>query len=278
MQSQDVSPLLIIPASAGRRYLDLRELLRYRELLYFLTWRDIKVRYAQSLLGAAWAVLQPLLAMVIFSVFFGKLASIPSDGVPYPIFTYAALLPWMFFSNAVVQSTNSLVGNANLITKAYFPRLIIPCAAVLSGLVDFAIAFVVLLLMMPFFGVFPTGGVLWLPVLLSFAVLTSLGMGLWLSALNVQFRDIRHIVPFLVQAWLFATPVVYPSSLLAEPWRTVYGLNPMAGVVEGFRWALVGTQSPSVALIAVSGVVTAVILVSGLSYFRRVEHRFSDII
>lgn len=254
-----------------------RELWRYRELLYFLAWRDIKIRYKQTALGAAWAILQPFLTMVVFSLFFGRLANMPSDDIPYPIFSYAGLLPWNYFSQSLTMSSNSLVGNANLITKVYFPRLFIPLSTLISGLVDFAIAFVVLLGMMLFYQVTPTFATLLLPVFLVMTFITSLGVSLWLSALNVKYRDVRYIVPFIVQFWMFATPVVYPSSLLSEPWRTLYGINPMVGVVEGFRWALLGKNPPG-PMIYVSVIVSLLILVSGLYYFRRMEKTFADVI
>jgi lipopolysaccharide transport system permease protein len=258
--------------------IELGALWRYRELLYFLVWRDIKVRYKQTALGAAWAVIQPFFTMVVFSLFFGRLARVPSDGAPYPIFSFAALVPWGFFANGLTQSANSIVANRDLITKVYFPRLAIPTATVLAGLVDFAIAFAVLLLMMAYYGFAPTANVVWILPLLLLALVSALGVGLWLSALNVRYRDVRHALPFLVQAWLFITPIAYPSSLLDEPWRTVYGLNPMAGVVEGFRWALLGTDSAPPAMVLTSAVVALAILVSGAFYFRRVEARFADVI
>jgi lipopolysaccharide transport system permease protein len=271
-------PTLVIQPSRGWVSLRLGELWEYRELLYFLVWRDVKVRYKQTALGAAWAIIQPFFTMVVFSIFFGRLAKIPSDGVPYPIFSYAALVPWTFFSNGLTQSSNSLVGSANLITKVYFPRLTIPIATVLSGIVDFLLAFVVLLGMMLYYGVLPTVNVLWLPLFLLLALVTSLGVGLWLSALNVEYRDVRYVVPFLTQFWLFATPIAYPSSLLAEPWRTVYGLNPMVGVVEGFRWALLGTDTAPGPIIAVSSAAALLILVGGAFYFRRMEKTFADVV
>lgn len=266
-----------IEPSRGWLSLRLRELWEYRELLYFLTWRDIKVRYKQTALGAAWAIIQPFFTMVVFSLFFGKLAKVPSDGVPYPIFSYAALLPWNYFAGSLGQSANSLVNSANLIKKVYFPRLVVPISSVLSGVVDFAIAFVVLLGMMIYYGVRPTAGLALLPFFLLLALVTALGVGMWLSALNVEYRDVRYVVPFLIQFWMFATPVVYPSSLLEEPWRTLYGLNPMVGVVEGFRWALLGTQPPS-AMLGVSALASLAILVSGAFYFRRMEKTFADIV
>jgi lipopolysaccharide transport system permease protein len=267
-----------IAPSRGWVPLKLSELWEYRELLYFLIWRDIKVRYKQTVLGAAWAIIQPLFTMVVFSLFFGQLGKIPSDGIPYPIFSFAALVPWTFFANGLGQSSNSLVGSSNLITKVYFPRLVVPLAAVVSGIVDFALAFVVLLGMMLFFGIVPTLNVLWLPLLFLLALITSLGVGLWFSALNVEFRDVRYVVTFLTQLWLFATPIAYPSSMLPEPWRTLYGLNPMAGVVEGFRWALLGTNSAPGPMIAVSATVAIVILITGAFYFRRMERTFADIV
>jgi lipopolysaccharide transport system permease protein len=273
----DAATLRIQP-SAGWTSLGLRELWAYRELLYFLTWRDIKVRYKQTALGAAWAVIQPFFTMVVFSLFFGRLAQIGSDGVPYPIFSYTALVPWTFFANGLGGSTNSLVGSANLIKKVYFPRLAIPLATVLSEAVDFAIAFVVLLAMMLYFGITPTANVVWLPLLVLLTVATSLGVGLWLSALNVQFRDVRYVVPFITQFWMFASPIAYPSSLLSEKWRTVYALNPMVGVVEGFRWALLGTQTAPGPMILVSSAMALAMLVGGAFYFRRMEKRFADVV
>ncbi len=267
-----------IRPSRGWVSLKLDELWEYRELLYFLVWRDVKVRYKQTVLGAAWAILQPFMTMVVFSLFFGKLGRIPSEGLPYPIFSFAALVPWTFFATGLGQGANSLVGSQNLIKKVYFPRLVIPIASVLSGVVDFALAFLVLLGMMLFYGIYPTLNLLWLPLLLLLALVTALGVSLWLSALNVQFRDVRYTVPFLTQFWLFATPIAYPSSLLPEPWRTVYGLNPMAGVVEGFRWALLGTETRPGAMILVSTVAALALLVSGAYYFRRMEKSFADVV
>ena len=258
--------------------LRLDELWEYRELLYFLTWRDIKVRYKQTVLGAAWAIIQPFFTMVVFSLFFGRLAGIPSDGIPYPIFAYAALVPWSFFASGLNNSANSLVGSANLLKKVYFPRLAIPLSTVLAGVIDFALAFVVLLGMMLFYGMLPTVNIIWLPLLVLLALTTALGVGLWLSALNVQFRDVRYTIPFLTQFWLFATPIAYPSSLLAEPWRTLYGINPMVGVVEGFRWALLGTESAPGPIIIVSAVAAVGLLVSGAYYFRRMEKSFADVV
>ena len=274
----DEVPWRVIQSSTGWVSLNLRELWRYRELLYFLVWRDVKVRYKQTVLGAAWAILQPFFTMVVFSIFFGRLAKVPSDGLPYPIFAYCALLPWQLFAHALTESGNSLVGNQNLITKVYFPRLVIPLAAVLSGVVDFAVAFVVLLGMMAYYGTVPTSAAVTLPVFLFLVLATALGVGLWLSALNVQYRDVRYTIPFLTQTWLFATPVAYPAKLVPEAWRAVYGLNPMAGVVEGFRWALLGTASPPGPLLAVSVAAVLTLVVSGLYYFRRMEKTFADVV
>jgi lipopolysaccharide transport system permease protein len=271
-------PTTIIRASGGWRSLDLTDLWQYRELLYFLAWRDIKVRYKQTVLGAAWAIIQPFLTMVVFSLFFGKLAMMPSDGVPYPIFAYAALVPWTFFANGLSQAANSLVGSANLIKKVYFPRLIIPISCVLSGIVDFVLAFLVLLGMMLYYGIAPRANIIWLPLLLVLALATALGAGFWLSAMNVQFRDVRYTIPFLTQFWLFATPIAYPSSLLSDPWRIVYGLNPMVGVVEGFRWALLGTETAPGAAILTSSLAAAFLIVTGAFYFRRMEKTFADIV
>jgi lipopolysaccharide transport system permease protein len=267
----------IAPAS-GWVSLRLRELWASRELLAFLVWRDVKVRYKQTALGAAWAVLQPLMTMVVFSIFFGRLAKMPSDGVPYPLFSFAALVPWTFFAGGLTQSANSLVSSANLIKKVYFPRLIVPAATVLAEGVDFAIAFVVLLGLMTFYGLMPTTNVIFLPGFVLLAVTTSLGVGLWLSALNVEYRDIRYMVPFVTQFWLFATPIAYPSSLLSEPWRTIYGLNPMVGVVDGFRWALLGAARPPLGMLGMSAAVSVALLFSGACYFRRMERSFADVV
>ncbi len=270
-------PMTRIRPSEGWVSLKLSELWEYRELLYFFVWRDLKVRYKQTVMGVSWAIIQPLFTMVIFSLFFGKLAKVPSDGLPYPIFSYAALVPWTFFANALTQASNSLVNNANMLKKIYFPRLTLPIAPMLAGFADFVLAFSVLLGMMLYFRIVPTVNVLWLPLFLLLALATSLGTGLWLSAMNVQFRDVRYIVPFLIQAWLFATPIAYPSSLLSEPWRTLYGINPMAGVVEGFRWALLGTNTAPGPITMVSTLAALGLLVSGAFYFRRMEKTFADV-
>lgn len=257
---------------------DLGDLWRYRELLYFLTWRDIKVRYKQTALGVAWAVIQPFGMMLVFSLFFGRLGGMPSDGSPYPIFVFCALVPWQLFSHALNESSNSLVVNQNLITQVYFSRLVVPVSAVLGGLVDFVIAFLVLLVMLAYYGITPGVAVLTLPVFVLLAAATALGVGLWLSALNVQYRDVRYTIGFLVQFWFFATPVTYPSRIVPEPWRALYGLNPMAGVVEGFRWALLGKAEPPAALLAFSALAVMLLLVGGLYYFRRMEQIFADLV
>jgi len=271
-------PILRIEPSQGWVALKLKELWKFRELVYFLAWRDVKVRYKQTVLGAMWALLQPLLTMLIFSLIFGHLAKLPSDGIPYPVFTLAGLAPWTFFAQGLSQSAISLVGNAHLIGKVYFPRLAIPLATILATLVDFGITFLLLLGMMLIYGIRPNGHIVWVPVFALMALVTSLGVGFWLSALNVKYRDVRYVVPFLVQFWMFATPIVYPSRLLPKPWRTIYGLNPMAGVVEGFRWSLLGAQTHLGGLIAISAAVSLVVLVGGVFYFRRMERTFADVI
>jgi lipopolysaccharide transport system permease protein len=251
----------------------------YRDLLYFLVWRDVKVRYKQTVLGAAWAILQPVLATIVFSIFFGRLAKLPSDGIPYPVFAYVALVPWQLFSFCLGESASSLVSNQNLIQKVYFPRLVIPLATVLTGLVDFCVAFVVLLVLLFRYGIVPPlSSLLLLPALLAFAVTAALSVGIWLSALNVQFRDVRYTLPFLTQIWMFATPVVYSSHLIPDKWRPLYGLNPMSGVVEGFRWALLGSAEGLVPQVWVSAGMVLLLLAGGLLYFRRMESTFADIV
>lgn len=267
-----------IEPSRGWVSLKLHELWEYRELLYFLTWRDIKVRYKQTALGVAWAIIQPLFTMIVFTLFFGRLAKIPSDGIPYPVFCYAALVPWTFFANGLTQSSNSLVGSSNLLTKVYFPRLCIPLATVMSGVIDFLLAFGLLLVLMFYHGIIPTLNVVWLPFFLLLALTTSLGVGLWLSALNVQYRDVRYVVPFITQFWMLATPIAYPSSLMKEHWRIIYGLNPMVGVVEGFRWALLGAQTAPGPMLWVSATASVLILITGAFYFRRMEKTFADVV
>jgi lipopolysaccharide transport system permease protein len=270
-------PLITIEPQRGWVSLELGDLWRYRELLLLLTWRDIKVRYAQTILGATWAILQPLLTMIIFSVIFGQLAKLPSDGIPYPIFTFTALLPWQLFAFSLTNSSQSLVGSQNLVSKVYFPRLIIPIASVLPGLVDFAISFMVLIGMLIFYQIPLTARILTLPLFLLLAVMSALAVGLWLSALNVKYRDIRHVVPFLTLFWQYATPVAYSASLIPEKWRLLYWLNPMVGVVEGFRWALLGSGKVG-GVIWVSMAIIVLLLISGLAYFKRMEATFADVI
>lgn len=276
-QSENLAVLRIEP-TRGWVSLGLRELWGYRELIYFFIWRDIKVRYKQTVLGGLWAILQPFFTMLIFSVFFGRLAKIPSDSVPYPLFAFTALVPWQFFANGLSLSSTSLVASSNLVAKVYFPRLALPVSKVLSGVVDFLLAFAMLVVLMVYYGIKPTYHVLWVPCFFLLALTTALGVSIWFSALHVQFRDVQHAIPFVVQAWLFATPVAYPSSLLSEPWRTLYGINPMVGVVEGFRWALLGTTTAPGPIIAVSSTVSIALLVSGTFYFRRLEKTFADIV
>jgi len=271
-------PVIEIEPPGGFGNLDLRELWEYRELLYFSVWRDIKVRYKQTALGAAWAVIQPFMTMVVFSIFFGRLAGVPSDGVPYPIFAYTALVPWTYFANALSQASNSLVEQERVITKIYFPRLIVPLAPVVAGLLDFAIAFGVLILMMLAYSIPLSARVLALPLFILLAAATALGVGLWLASINVIYRDVRYTVPFLIQFWLFATPIAYPVSLVPEALRPLYALNPMVGVVEGFRWALLGTAEAPGPLVLVSSLVVVALLVGGLYYFRRTEDTFADLI
>jgi lipopolysaccharide transport system permease protein len=271
------SPLIVIRPINGWMPLNLGELWDYRELLYSFIIRDIRIRYKQTALGAAWAVIQPLFMMIVFTLAFGRLAKIPSEGLPYPLFSYAALLPWTLFSEGIARSTNSMITNANIMTKVYYPRLIMPISGILSPLIDFTIAFIILLGMMLYYGFIPTINILFLPAFILLALGTSLGVGLWLSALNVQYRDFQYTVPFLIQLWLFASPVVYPSSLLPEPYRALFGLNPMAGVIEGFRWALLGTAPPSY-LIAISALMVVALLISGALYFRRMEKTFADVV
>jgi len=269
---------IVLRPRSGWEAIGWGELWRYRELLWFLALRDIKVRYKQTALGAAWAILQPLLTMLVFSVVFGRLARIPSEGIPYPVFAYCALLPWQLFAYALTQSSNSLVTNQRLITKVYFPRLVVPIASLLCGLLDFAVAFPVLLGLMLYYGIVPGVAVAALPLLVLLALLTSLAAGLWLSALNAIYRDVQYALPFLTQFWLFVTPVAYPASLVPERWRWLFGLNPMAGVVEGFRWALLGRPHPPGPLVAVSVVSVLALLAGGLFYFRRMEREFADLV
>jgi len=270
-------PVTVIDAEAGWLGNSLRELWDHRELVYFLAWRDVKVRYKQTALGVAWAVVQPVFSVVIFTLFFGRLAGVPSDGVPYPLFALAGLVPWTFFSNALTLASNSLVQSAGLITKVYFPRLALPIATILAGGVDFAVTLGILAVMMAWYQVKVTLALLTIPLFVLLAFATALGVGLWFSAINVKYRDIRYTLPFLNQIWMFATPIVYPSSLLPEPWRTLYGINPMAGVVEGFRWSLLGVGGLP-AMIWVSVGVALFLVITGAIYFRRTESSFADVI
>jgi lipopolysaccharide transport system permease protein len=278
VQAAGNNPVIEIEPSVGWLSLHLRELWTYRDLLYFLIWRDVKVRYKQTVIGAAWAVLQPLLTMLTFLLVFRKLAKVPSDGLPYPIFAYTALLPWGLFSGAVTRSSSSIVGQSHLISKVYFPRLAVPISATLSGLVDFAVAFTLLGIMMAWYRVIPSWNVLALPIFLLFALITALGVGLWTSALNVYYRDVGHAIPFLMQLWMFATPIGYPVSLVPEKWRLLFSLNPLAGVIEGFRWALLGKESPDFAVITCSGIAVIALLFTGIVYFKRMERTFADVI
>jgi len=278
MELKNSARLTIIKPSSGWSALNLRDLWLYRELILFMTWRDLKVRYKQTLLGTSWAVLQPFLTMVVFSIFFGNLANVPSDGVPYPIFSYTALIPWTLFSKALHDASRSLVASSHMITKVYFPRMILPLASVLAGVVDFLIAFVVLIGMMIFYGIYPTSNIWALPLFLLLALVTAVGVGLWLSALNVLYRDINYVLPFLTQFWMFLTPIAYPSSMVPQRFQTLYALNPMTGVVEGFRWALLGTGQTPGTMTLVSSVVALVLLISGMFYFRRMERQFADMV
>ncbi|MGH9833878.1 MAG: ABC transporter permease [Blastocatellia bacterium] len=274
---QSEKPLVTIRASGKWAAIDLKSLWAYRELLYFLTWRDVKVRYKQTALGAAWAIIQPLFTMIIFSIFFGKLAGMPSDGIPYPLFAYAGLLPWTFFSNAVNGSGNSLVGSANLITKVYFPRMIIPGAAVAAGLVDLLVAFVILIVLMVYYQVGVTVHILMLPALIVLTTLLAIGVGMWMSALNVKYRDIRYALPFAIQLWMFATPIIYPLSLVPERWRWLLKINPLSGIIEGYRSAFFGRPFDWQSL-SISALITLVVLVYAAYDFRRMERTFADIV
>lgn len=276
MVSASVTPYFRIQPTTGWRWLNLRELWVYRELIYFLTWRNIKVRYKQTAIGVAWVILQPLAMMAAFSLFFGKLAHIPSEGIPYPLFAYTGILPWQLFARTLSESTSSLITDQRLITRVYFPRIIVPLAATLAALLDFAIAFCLLFILMPLYGVAPPVQVIWLPVFVLLMLVTALGVGFWLSALNVEYRDVMYTVPFLIQFWLFVTPVVYPSSLVPEPWRVLYGCNPMVGVIEGFRWSLLGVGGGMMPMLALSGLVAIGLFVSGIIWFRHRERTFVD--
>jgi lipopolysaccharide transport system permease protein len=271
-------PIIRRQARPGWVAIDFAELWQYRELLVFFAVRDIKVRYKQTLLGIAWAILQPVMTMVVFSIFFGNLAGVPSDGLPYPVFSFCGLLPWQLFAFALTQSSNSLVNNAHVLTKVYFPRLIIPFASMIAGLIDFAIAFVVLVGIMFYYDIIPGWALITLPFFVLLALAAALSVGLWLSALNVKYRDVRYTIPFLTQLWLFVTPVAYASSLVPSKWQALYAINPMAGVVEGFRWALLGKAAPPGTMLIVSAAATAILLAGGLFYFARMEKTFPDII
>jgi lipopolysaccharide transport system permease protein len=276
--SLSTEPTVVIEPSKRLLHLDLKAIWEYRELLYILVWRDLKVRYKQTVIGAGWAILQPLMTMAIFTVVFGTFVKIPSDGVPYPIFAYSALLPWSLFANSLTRGGTSIVGNAHILSKIYFPRLLLPLSGILSPIVDFAISIVILVAMMIWFGTLPTWGVLALPLFLFLALLTALAVGLWLSALNVRYRDVGHAIPFLVQLWMFASPIAYPISLVPEKWRTLYMLNPMAGVIEGFRWALLGTGSLDFGMIAISSTMVLALLLPGIVYFKYTERTFADVV
>jgi len=277
-QSKNQVPVTYIKPSKGWLSVNFGELWRYRELIYFLTWRDIKVRYKQAVLGLAWALLQPILTVLIFTVVFGILLKTPSQGLPYPLFAISALLPWQLFANALQRSSISLVGNSNLITKIYFPRLAIPLSSVAAALVDFAVSFLVLIGMMIYYRYLPGLNLLWLPLIILFALLTALAVGLWLSAINVQYRDVQHMVPFIIQVWMYASPIVYPIDIIPEGiWRTLYGLNPMVGVIQSYRWALLGGDMPDATML-ISIIVVIVLLISGVFYFRRMEKTFADIV
>jgi len=277
VQSRPPLSVTVIRPSRGWVPINLRELWHYRELLFFLTWRDLKVRYKQTALGALWAIIQPVLTMAVFSLFFGRLAKVPSDGIPYPLFALSGLIPWQLFAYALTQSSNSIVANKNLVSKVYFPRLIVPLAAVLSGLVDFSIAFVVLLVMFVIYGFIPSPALVMIPLAIILTIFSALAVGLWLSALNVRYRDVQYTIPFLTQFWMFLTPIAYPASLIPAQFRMVYGLNPMAGVVECFRWGLFGQRAGSLSLIGLSSFMVLLAFFGGLAYFRRVEKTFADL-
>jgi lipopolysaccharide transport system permease protein len=272
------TPVIRIRPASDRLANGLKELWQYRELLYFLIWRDVKVRYKQTAIGAAWAIIQPLMTMIIFTMVFGKFANMPSDGLPYPIFTFAALLPWTYFSKALSQSVSSVVADANLITKVYFPRLLLPLAAVVGGLIDFAIAFVFLLGMMAWYGLAPHSAILLLPFFVLLTMLTALSVSVWLSVINVRYRDVGQAIPFLVQIWLFASPVAYPASVVPENWRFLYNLNPLAGIIEGFRWALLGSQNPPIVSLLSTAAVVLALLYGGIVFFKRMEKTFADVV
>jgi lipopolysaccharide transport system permease protein len=273
-----VHKAIIIEPTRGWVPINFEELWEYRELIWFLARRDISSRYKQTILGAGWAIIQPLMTMIVFSIFFGKLAKVPSDGIPYPIFSYCGMLPWQFFATATTNAANSLILNANMLTKVYFPRLAIPISSVLPAAVDFAIAFVILFGMILYYHITPTLQWLYLPAFFSIALITSLGAGIWLSSLSTEYRDVRHITPFLITTWMYVSPVVYPSSMVPEEWRLLYAVNPLVGTIEGFRWALLGKTSLDTSMVALSAASAILILVTGAYYFRRMERKFADVI
>ena len=277
VQARGTKTIRIKPPPRGVD-LNLAEAWAHRELLYFFVWRQLKLRYKQTVIGAGWAILQPLLTMLTFSLIFGRLARLPSDGLPYPVFYYTGLLPWMYFTNALTAATNTMVDHQRVITKVYFPRILLPVAAVLAGLADFAIALMVMLVLMPMYGVSVTAAVLALPVFLLLALLTAVGVGLWLSALYAVYRDVRYLLPFLVMLWMFLSPVVYPSTMVPERWRWLYGVNPMAGVIDGFRWALTGSAQPSGSLLVASTAAVGLLLLGGVICFQRLEATIADVV
>lgn len=271
-------PSVVIQPQKGMFQLDLVSLWHYRELLYFLVWRDVLTRYKQTAIGAAWVVLQPLINMILFTLIFSRLAKIPSDGIPYPVFAFTALLPWSYFSQALAKTSGSVVGSSNLVTKIYFPRLLIPIAASIAPVVDLIFSFLVLLVLMGWFKIVPTWGLPALPIFMALAILTALAVGLWSAALNVKYRDVGSIIPFVAQIWMYASPVAYPVSMVPEKWRLLYSLNPMVGVIEGFRWALLGRQCPDLLMMTVSSVTVLLLLLGGIVYFKRMEQSFADVI
>jgi lipopolysaccharide transport system permease protein len=276
-QEDSRTPVIEISPPSGWAPVNLREMWAYRELLFFFTWRDIKVRYKQTVFGFAWAIIQPLFMMMVFTLFFGQLAQVPSEGIPYPLFSYAALLPWTLFSESLGRASNSLINDTNLIQKVYFPRIITPLSSILSPLIDFAVAFLVLVGLMIYYHYAPTVMILWLPLLIILQMMLAFGMGLWLSAINVEYRDVRYAVPFLIQLWLFASPVIYSSSFVPPRFQAAYGIiNPMSGIIEGFRWAILGTSPPSYLQLVTSTIIIIVILITGAFYFRRKESAFAD--
>ena len=268
----------VITPSIGWLSVDLREIWAYRELLWILAWRDVSVRYKQSIVGIGWAIIQPVMTMIIFTIIFGKFAKLPSDGIPYPVFAFCALLPWNYFARSLGDSSDSLVGSSQLITKVYFPRLILPISKVFAGIIDLIIAFIILLGMMVWYRIVPTAGILLLPVFIFVAMLAALGVGFWFTALNVLYRDVKFVVPFLIQFWMYASPVAYSTSLVPDKWKWIYGLNPMVGVIEGFRWALLGKTAPLISMFIIPNFIVFVMLITGLYFFKRMEKTFADII